>query len=283
MATDLALSPPASSVAAVDSSDAPPGLRPPSASTLSARLDQEWGRLCRRPGVDAAIAAWDVLPAGAPPLRGLDDLLQRSGYRGRPSPEADDLLRRLVERAAHDTLAARVVLQRILPGLLGIVRAEQRRCAAVDAFDVLLAEAWLSIINYPTATRPTDVAARLLHDARHRAFTNPRRRRRLVETPLPPERLAEAADPDDRSPFEELTTVLRGARDAGLPERDIEVMAGIVNHGSSARFATVLQLDQRSVRYRRDRAIERVRAAVREHRLLPVGPRPSRLAPGGAS
>ena len=54
---------------------------------------------------------------------------------------ANELLRRLLEVAAHDALAARIVLQRILPGLLTVVRVEQFRGHGVDAFDVLLAEA----------------------------------------------------------------------------------------------------------------------------------------------
>ena len=86
------------------------------------------------------------------------------------------MLRRLVVAAADDRLAARIVLQRLLPGLLAIVRREQQRERDVDAFDLLAAEAWMAIVTYHPDRRPTDIAARLLNDARHRAFTTPRRR-----------------------------------------------------------------------------------------------------------
>lgn len=243
---------------------------------LSQRLDHEWAQMCRRASLVDTVRGWGLEEDGTPAITGLDDLLRRTGYRCAASEAANATLARLIEVAAHDVLAARIALQRILPGLLVIVRAEQRRSIGVDAFDVLLAEAWVSIVSYPTATRESDIAARLLHDARHRAFTNPRRRRRVSETLCAPHRIAEPAHPAARSPFEELTTVLGSVREDGLPARDIEVMAGIVNHGSSARLAAVLRIDQRSVRYRRDQAVKRVRRILREPQMLPVGPRPSR-------
>lgn len=259
---------------------------------MSERLDREWRRLCRQPSILATVAGWGIVDPGEAPLADLDDLLARTGASrtadgraarsGRATARVDDetaneLLRRLLEVAAHDALAARIVLQRILPGLLTVVRVEQFRGHGVDAFDVLLAEAWVSIVSYPTTSRVSDIAARLLHDARHRAFTNPRRRRRVSETLCAPDRLAEPARRADRSAFEELTTLLGQARDGGLPARDVEVLAGIVNHGSSARLAAVLCMDQRSIRYRRDQAVKRVRQVLREPQLLPIGPRPSRM------
>lgn len=252
----------------------------PTTQPMSQRLDREWAQMGRRPALVETVRTWELEPDGTPPVTSLDDLLRLTGFRCPATQTTNDTFRRLLTIAAHDPLAARIALQRILPGLLAIVAAEQRRAVGIDAFDVLLAEAWVSIVSYPTATRESDVAARLLHDARHRAFTNPRRRRRVGETLCAPHRVAEPAHPAERSSFEELTTLLGSARDDGLPARDIEVMAGIVNHGSSARLATVLRMDQRSVRYRRDQAVRRVRQILRDPQLLPVGPRSSR-APAG--
>ncbi len=129
------------------------------------------------------------------------------------------MLRRLVVLAATEPLAARIVLQRLLPGLLAIVRREQQRDRAVDAFDQLAAEAWLAIVSYRADLRPTDVAAKLLNDARHRAFTTPRRKQeRSREDVVPPARLDLPRLPQPGSSFEELTIVLaRGAPVAVSP------------------------------------------------------------------
>lgn len=244
---------------------------------MSARLDREWTRMGRRPALLETVRRWNLHDPGDPPIASLDDLLRRTGHRADATPQSNDLLARLIGWAKSDPLAARIVLQRILPGLLAIVRDEQQRAPDVDAFDALLAEAWMSIVRYPVEARDRDVAARLLTDARHRAFTNPRRRRRVPESLCPPHRLDEPDAPIDRSSFEELTGLLADARDNGLPERDVEVVAGIVNHGSAAQLAVVVRMDARSIRYRRDQAIKRLRSFIREPRLLPVGPRPSTL------
>ena len=132
------------------------------------------------------------------------------------------MLRRLVVVAAGEPLAARIVLQRLLPGLLAIVRREQQRDRGVDAFDLLAGEAWMAIITYRADLRPTDVAARLLNDARHRAFTTPRRRQeRSREDVVPPARLDLPRLPQPGSSFEELTSVLRDARRDGSGDDDL--------------------------------------------------------------
>src|SRR5262245_32004454 len=126
---------------------------------LSSRLDREWDQLCRRPAVLSRVRRWQLT---ATPFGSLGELLRLAGHRVAPTPEADEVLRRLVVVAAGEPLAARIVLQRLLPGLLAIVRREQLRDRDVDAFDVLAAEAWLAIVSYRADVRRTDVAARLL-------------------------------------------------------------------------------------------------------------------------
>ncbi len=130
------------------------------------------------------VRSWDVT---ATPFRSLDELLRLAGFKVAHSAATDEVLRRLVVVAAVEPLAARIVLQRLLPGLLAIVRREQQRDRDVDAFDLLAAEAWLAIVTYRADLRPTDVAAKLLNDARHRAFTTPRRKQeRSREDVVPP-------------------------------------------------------------------------------------------------
>jgi hypothetical protein len=229
--------------------------------SLSEWLEREWRSLAQRPGVLDTVRSWNVIAPGAPRIVSLDDLLRRTGFRTSASAAADAVLCRLVDLAATEPLAARIVLQRILPGLFAIAREEQQREPRTDAFDVLYAEAWMSIQQYRTASRSTQVAARLLSDARCRAFTNPRRRRRVVEVLRPPHRLEEPPPPDP-SPFEELTTLLTDVRACGLPDGDLDVVRGLLRYDSAAGYAVHAKVDQRTVRYRRDRSVARIRKVL---------------------
>ena len=56
------------------------------------------------------------------PFADLDELLALAGHGTARTPEANAVLGRLVDVAHVDELASRVVVQRLLPGLLAIVR-----------------------------------------------------------------------------------------------------------------------------------------------------------------
>jgi hypothetical protein len=224
---------------------------------LSARLDREWEQLCRRPAIVDRARSWRVTSR---PFRSLDELLRLAGFRTVPSDEADEVLRRLVVVAADEPLAARIVLQRLLPGLLAIVRREQQRDRGVDAFDLLAGEAWLAIVTYRADRRPTDIAARLLNDARHRAFTTPRRRQqRTPEDVVPPARLDLPRMPQPGSSFEELMVVLREARQDGLADSDLAAVCGYLGDATAISQAAADGITPRTMRNRRYRAIERLR------------------------
>lgn len=226
-------------------------------SQLSTRLDREWDQLSRRPAVVARARSWGVTTTH---FHSLDELLRLAGFKVGSSDDADGVLRRLVIVAAEDPLAARIVLQRLLPGLLAIVRREQQRDRGVDAFDLLIGEAWLSIVSYRADRRPCDVAARLLNDARHRAFTTPRRRQdRTPEDLVAPARLDVPRLPRPESTFEELTIVLGEARQAGLADDDLAIVCEYVGGRTAADLAAERKITPRTMRNRRQRALERIR------------------------
>jgi hypothetical protein len=148
-------------------------------------LDQDWERLLRGP-LPGRLRAWaDHEPALAPfaadPVR-LIAFLRGSA----PAAAKDELLVALVRIAADEALAARVVLEAIVPGM---VRLAER--IIFDARDrdelwaLLLGHAWQLIRRYPLARRPSRVAANLLLEVRRAAlsdFTRDRRgRRELTE------------------------------------------------------------------------------------------------------
>jgi len=88
---------------------------PPNHRFLLTRLQQEWNLLRIRPTLVRRASAWQLTPRV---LDSLDDLLVLTGLGSRPAPAgSDDALRQLVTLARHDDLAARIVLQRMLPGL----------------------------------------------------------------------------------------------------------------------------------------------------------------------
>ncbi len=220
---------------------------------LSTRLQREWDQLNCRHAVLARARSWHVTPR---PFRSLDELLRLAGFKSAHSAETDEVLRRLVLIAAGEPLAARIVLQRLLPGLLAIVRQEQQRDRSIDAFDLLAGEAWLAIVSYRVDRRPTNIAARLLNDARHRAFTTPRRRdERSPEDYVPTATLDLPRIAQPGSSFEELTIVLREARQSGLADDDLAAIGDYV----ASRTASEREVTQRTMRNRRHRAVERIK------------------------
>jgi len=227
--------------------------------SLSCRLDREWVQMRRRPEVLQRIRSWRLTTDA---FATLDEFLTLTGHRASPTDDADRLLGRLVAVAAGDPLATRIVLQRILPGLLAIVRREQQRDPRVSAFDVLIGEAWLSIVRYRVDARPTHVAARLLNDARHRAFTNPRRRRVIEEVPCDHETLNEMVVEVVSSPFDELVGVVGEARRRGLADHDVQAVGDLITYGTVVRVAAVKSVSTRAVRYQQRHAITRIRRLV---------------------
>jgi hypothetical protein len=125
------------------------------------QLEREWRRL----GVDRAAARrlGDVcfLAGGARSLADVERFV-----RAAPAPEADRVLLALVNRAVvGDGLAARVLLQLLLPGTRGLARRwwalgdyDERAAAAVMAV-------YQRICSYPVERRPARVAANVLMDA----------------------------------------------------------------------------------------------------------------------
>jgi hypothetical protein len=235
---------------------------------LADRLDREWAHLShRRPVVDRA-RGWGVT---ARPFSSLDELVVLAGLTGSRATtvaqvtavtedEADELLHRLVQCAQYDWLAGRVVLQRILGGLLRIAGAEQRREPDVDALSLLVGEAWLAIARY-RRPRAGHVAAGLLNDARHGAFVGPRRRRGVTEVLTSPSSVVEPRLSPADSPCDELAAVLRSARDHGLAATELALVCGVVDHGTRA-VARQLAVTQRTVRNRRDRVAGAIRDLV---------------------
>mgnify|MGYP001041361681 CR=1 FL=1 len=210
-------------------------------------LDADWNRLRHDPAALRRAAAWGIVAA---PVATLDDVLTAVGYEQPASVGADRNLRRLVAFARDDDVATHVVVRRLLPGML-CVAARQRRRGCPDAVSEALGALWIAVRTYDPRRSPSCIAAALIGDVDYRAFRAGRRRRgtELLADALD-ERPAREPDPD---PAAEVAELLATAVRAGTPPDDIDLLRRLLADPSPQRVAAVLDLNERTVRKRRDR------------------------------
>lgn len=244
--------------------------------TLTTQLDREWRRLRRDDRALRTACSWigAVRPDGAlatilDDLDDLDDLVAATDRAADPPGDrpggrrGDEILLELVALARHHQLAGRIVLQRILPGLLSRSSRYSEFQVGHGTADIVVASAWLVIHTYDHERRPRQVAAALISDAVFSAFRQPYRRRAATEQLRPIESWIRvpAAEPP-APPIEEFATVVAEARRHGVDSEHLDLLRDLVRTGSSALVAAELGVTDRTVRNRRLRAVEHVRDAV---------------------
>jgi DNA-directed RNA polymerase specialized sigma24 family protein len=146
---------------------------------LVRKLVTEWDSISAKPRALRAVNRW-ALPGGQ--VHHLDEVLVRSGYGLEPRNQAGDaVLFSLVQRAASDELAARIVLQRILPPLIAIAgrRGQLASGGFNEALHETIGQAWILIRTYPVDRRPAKVAANLVRDTEYFAFVRGSRLKRV--------------------------------------------------------------------------------------------------------
>src|SRR6187431_98271 len=182
---------------------------------LGSRLDREWSQLRFRPALLRHAAGWEIVEGS---LRDLDQILAAVGYQTGWTADNEAAMRQLVVRAANDELAARIAIQRLLPGLLAIVR---RRGVSDDGLDELVGAAWICIRTFNSARGSKCVAAALIADADYRAFRSRWRRRCAGERPtgLTPE--LPHIEPAETA-AQQLCDLLAMAKAAGVPDAELE-------------------------------------------------------------
>jgi hypothetical protein len=221
---------------------------------VATSLQQEWDRIRSRPVLVERARSWAVTDE---PFDDLDGLLALAGFQ-RGDAECDAVLRRLVAVARTDELAARIVLQRILPGLMALAR--RRRRSGPDVLQHLVAAAWIGIRTFRPGRRPACIAAALVGDADHACFCRPHRRpRSSTEIAFDPATATGIADQRQPTPCEELAAVLGDARRAGVPDTELDLVQRLLAHGSTDRLAAELRVTARTVRNRRERVTRRLR------------------------
>lgn len=148
------------------------------------QLDREWDRLADCSVGRRAVRTWAVgepLLAGA---RSLRQLVERVNERGH-AEESDAILLILLRHASTDDVAARTVLQAMMPAVKNMT-SRFSTCGAWSAEEtaaVVVAAMWERVRTYPVERRPKKVAANLALDTRQRVW---RSGHKLVYGRLPP-------------------------------------------------------------------------------------------------
>ena len=129
---------------------------------LFTALDTEWELLGSSRPAREAVRRW----RNDPPLGRFPNLEDLIGVvRGADDAEAiDQILVALVRRAPDDDVAARTLLQAILPGLFNVARRIGHGRIDDDLESDVVAEAMSRIRTYPLARRPRAIAANITWD-----------------------------------------------------------------------------------------------------------------------
>lgn len=226
---------------------------------LLSRLQREWNLIRHRRSALVKATAWQLTPRV---LSSLDELLVLTGLGVEADGDSDETMRRLVALARHDDLAARVVLQRMLPGLSACAKRYGASFdSRLDALDELLSEAWGVIRSFPIEQRNRYVIKNLLRDCEYRAFLKARRRL-LVHEPTDPADfdLTMAAHESAIEPLATIVELLGRARTAGMSEADVTLVTTLLNTATVKQAAAALNVTDRTIRNRRQAVVRQLQA-----------------------
>jgi hypothetical protein len=227
---------------------------------LLSRLQREWNLMSRRGPILRQATSWKLTPRV---LSSLDEVLVLTGLGADPADgSSDEAMRRLVVLARHDDLAARVVLQRMLPGLSACAKRNSSSFdSQLDALDELLSEAWAVIRSFPIEQRSRYVIKNLLRDCEYRAFLKARRRLLVHELTDPAEfDLAIATHESAVEPLATIIELLGRARLAGMSDADITLVTTLLNTSTVKQAAAALRVTDRTVRNRRRVVVRQLQA-----------------------
>jgi len=238
------------------------------AGTLFDRLDDEWPTVVRAAAAADVAAVWaaedEVL---APFAAGLDVLVAATEDRAVSAAAKDRVLVALAGRAAVDEVAARTLVQVLLPGGRALAyRLGWLGSPAVCA-GLVVPELWVRVRTYPVGRRPGRVAANVLADVGKVLVGRDGRGLRVELVPLDEvdeaDLVAEVAE--GHVAAEELLGVLADAVGGGwFPVRSARLIAVTRVLGvSCAEVAAAEGVAVQSVRRRRLRAEAALAGGVR--------------------
>jgi hypothetical protein len=239
-----------------------------SPGALATRLDDEWRTLRRSRRSLHRAATWRT-PAGTHPLdrilADLDDLdtIIHATHRDVSPPSVGDaIMVRLVELARSDELACRLVVQRLLPGLISRARSYRTFGRPTDLLEIVVPVACMCILRHDVERRPRHVAATLISDAVYHAFRQPLRRHASTEVVCAPSRFADTCADVEPDALAMLAETVRDAREAGVTDEDLDLIRELAATGSTTIVAARRNVTSRTIRNHRGRAMANIRHAL---------------------
>jgi hypothetical protein len=233
---------------------------------LLRQLDREWARLRRRGTTLAQVRRWtgdSHFNGVVASVASLDDVVAATQPHAGPTGSGDEILARLIELAEHDDLAGRIVLQRIVPGLISRSRRWHQRLDAGDPTDVIVGAAWMAIRGFDTTTRTRFIAPALIADTMWIGVRRDSRHKNETEVPTTADVLRTVpAEERVADPLTALAGTMRAAARAGVPVAYLELIRGLVRAGSPSRAARDCNVTVRTIRNRRDVATAQIRSAL---------------------
>jgi len=213
---------------------------------VRAQLEREWNQLIVNPRALKELRNWNF---DGQCFDEFDKLLRATGFGCVDVAGSESLLRQLVSLAGRDHLAARVVLQRVLPGLVAAVRFRNRQMTSEIALSELIAAAWIVITTYDGRRNPGSVAAAIIDSSVYRAF-KVERNRRTTEPLDNVERVLAHSDSDALNELSELREVLSEAERLGMSKDDLRLVFSVATGTSTETLAKEIGITSRAVRYR---------------------------------
>jgi hypothetical protein len=135
------------------------------------QLDREWERIADSVAGRRATRRWGSDESLFDGVRSLGALVERINERGHVE-QSDAILLVLLRHATEDDLAARTVLQAMMPAVKNLT-AKFSTCGAwspEETAAVVVAAMWERIRSYPVDRRPRKVSANLTLDTRQRVW-----------------------------------------------------------------------------------------------------------------
>lgn len=227
-------------------------------NSLVRQLHAEWAGLRHRRAALRRARAWE-LPVER--FECLDELLAALTPSG--CDDHSPLLGAMVGRAGDDELAARIVLQRMLPGLCASARRHARTHEERLLFtNELIAAAWPVIRGAGSTGGTRFLLAKLVNQCEYRVFRQ-HRRRLLVFEPTDGAVFERASVEHHSDPLTELVDLVAEAkRDGTLTEADVKFVAALLSASTAREAAKHLKVTPRTVRNHREIVAHRLRAAL---------------------
>lgn len=227
------------------------------ASPVHRQLSDEWQQLRRREDALRRASGWRLVEGPLTDLAQIVELVVAS----RPDADRERALQALVELARDDDLAARVLLQRLVPDLVVMHRRRSWQHWHDVEFGDLLSTGWTVIRTWNTRRRPSRLASSLLSDIEYREYRAERRRigHGRPENPMSFDEII------DESPVDPTVTLAMLMRDpdAGLTDVDRDLVRRLLSGRTAIEVAGELQITPRTLRNRRARITDRLREVAR--------------------